>query len=158
MREQYLKECDLIYQNCVYTAETHHVIAKKNKRLQIWFQLVPAIFAALSSLLVVGTPVPVWVGWVAVISAVITAVASVLNPLKEYYDHLNAAKNFTTLKHDARSLKNTFSANMDDGALAVAVENLHKRYNDMVKLVPPTDDDSFERARCKVKAGIHEPD
>jgi hypothetical protein len=158
MREQYLKECNTICQDCTYTAETHHIIARKNKRLQIWLQLVPAVSAAFFSLLVVGTPVPAWVGWLAVISAVVTAVASVLNPLKEYYDHLNAAKNFTTLKHDARSLENTFSERMDDNALAVAVENLHQRYNDIIKLVPPTDKKSFEEARHVVKAGIHEPD
>jgi hypothetical protein len=157
MRKKYLEECEIIRQNCEYTAEAHHIIAEKNKRMQVGFQLVPAISASLSSLLVVGTTVPEWVGWIAVISAVVTAVASVLNPLKDYYDHLNAAKNFTALKHDARNFKNVSSSKMNDNNLVLGVENLHQRYNDLIKFVPPTDDKSFEKAVKRIKEGIHNP-
>lgn len=158
MKKKYLEECKIIQQNCTYSAEAHHIIAKKNKRLSTWFQVVPAVIATLSGLLVAGSVVPVWFGWLTVISAVITAVANVLNPLKEYYDHLNAAKNFTAMKHDARTLGDVFNLRMDDSSLAVAVENLHQRYGDLIKFVPPTDNDSFEEASARIKDGIHEPD
>lgn len=158
MREKYLNECKIIKENCEYTAETHHIIAARNKNLSIGFQLVPAIIAALSGVLVVGAVVPIWWGWLTVLSAVITAVASVLNPLKAYYDHLNAAKNFTALKHEARGLKDTFSSNMEDKEFFIAVKNLHDKYNNLVKFVPPTDEKSFNKGRERIKKGVHEPD
>jgi len=158
MRERYTNECKIIQQNCVYSAEAHHTIANKNKRLSTWLQLIPAVIAALSGVLVAGSIIPVWFGWLTVGSAIITAVASVLNPLKEHYDHLNAAKNFTVLKHEARTLGDVFSTRMDDNAFAVAVENLHQRYADLVRFVPPTDNEAFGQARERIKAGVHKSD
>lgn len=158
MREQYIKECVTVEQNCTYTAEAHHIIAARQKCFSAWFQIVPAVVAAILGVLIgVGTVPPWWV-WLSVISAVIAAVGNVLNPLKEYYDHLNAAKHFTVLKQDARSLKNTFSASMNDSEFAVAVKDLHDRYNDLVRFVPPTDKKSFEKAQKRVKSGVHELD
>jgi hypothetical protein len=92
MRKNYTDECDQIKQNCEYTAEAHHIIASRNKTLGIWLQIVPAGVAAISGTLVAGQVVPLWVGWLTTISAVITAVASVLDPNRGYYEHLNAAK------------------------------------------------------------------
>lgn len=158
MREKYSEECKIINQNCTYSAEAHHTIATRNKRLSMWFQIMPAVVAALSGVLVAGSVVPSWFNWLTVISAVVTAVASVLNPMKEYYDHLNAAKNFTVLKHEARTLGDVFGTKMDDNSFAVSVENLHRRYADLIKFVPPTDNKSFEQTRKRIKAGIHEPD
>lgn len=67
---------------------------------------------------------PTLSGWVlfaqglTFVSAVIAAVGNVLNPLAQYSDHLAAAKGFTILKHDAGSLRETFSAAMTDDALS----------------------------------------
>lgn len=158
MREKYLEECNVIEQCCTYSAEAHHIIANKSKQLMTWLQIIPAIIASLSGILVAGEIVPIWFGWLTVVSAVITSITSVLNPLKEYYDHLNAAKNFTALKHEARALRGIFSARMNDDVFFGAVENLTKRYAEFIKFVPPTDDDSFYRARKKIKSGIHKPD
>jgi hypothetical protein len=158
MREEYKKECSAIQEFCTYNAETHHIIAGKNKNLSIRFQVIPAIIAALSGLLVAGNIVPNWFVWLSVLSAVITAVASILNPMKEYFDHLNAAKNFTALKHEARSLCNTFGINMSDEIFYDAVKHLHSRYNDLIKFVPPTDQKSFLIARENIKKGYHVQD
>lgn len=158
MREKYLKECADVQQDCTYTAEAHHIIAGKSRWLATGFQIVPAIVAAVLGALVGSGAVPAWCVWLSVVSAVIAAVGNVLNPLKDYYDHLNVAKNFTTLKHDARSLCGAFSAAMGDSELATAVKGLHDRYNDLVRFAPPTDKKSFEEARKRVKSGVHELD
>ena len=158
MKEKYLDECKIIKENCEYTAEAHHIIAVRNEKLSIKLQLVPAVVATLSGILVAGTVIPIFWGWLTVLSAVITAVASILNPLKTYYDHLNAAKNFTALKHEARSLRKTFSSNMKDEEFFVSVKNLHDKYNNLIKFVPPTDEKSFDKARKRIKIGIHESD
>lgn len=158
MNKYLAKECKTIQDNCIYTAETHHIIASRNEKIAFWSQLAPAVIAALSGLLIVGQIIPVWWGWLTVISSVITAVANVLNPYKGYYDHLNAAKSFTILKQDARALCQTFSNGMNEKEFSAAVKDLHDRYNDIVRFTPPTDNKSFEEARKRVKAGIHEQD
>lgn len=158
MREKTSKECEAIQQNCTYTAETHHIIASKQKRMSTLFQIVPAVVSAILGVLVGGGIVPFWFVWLSVVSAVVAAVGNVLNPLKEYYDHLNAAKNFTSLKQDTRALKDTFSASMTDSEFQTATKSLHDRYNDLIRFTPPTDKKSFGEAREQVKSGIHELD
>jgi hypothetical protein len=157
-RNQLISECKQIKQNCEYTAEAHHIIAGSCKRMATLFQLIPAIVAALSGLLVAGQVIPVWWAWLTTLSAVVAAVGSTLNPLKDYYDHLNAAKNFTIIKHDARALHETFESGMSDSEFSISVKNLHDRYNDLLKFVPATNDNAFEAAREKIKRGIHKPD
>jgi len=158
MRQKYNKECKSIEENCTYTAETHHIIALRNKKLSTGFQIVPAGVAAVLGVLVGGGVIPFWFIWLSVVSAVISAVGNVLNPMKEYYDNLNSAKNFTTLKHDARALCEVFSSKMDDKAYTIAVQALHERYNDLVRFAPLTDEKSFEKAQKRIKSGVHKPD
>ncbi len=158
MRDQYIRECKKIEQNCIYTAEAHHTIALRSKSAASWYQAVPAAAAAVLAALVGITVLPPWVVWISVVSAAIAAVGSSLNPLKDYYDHLNAAKNFTVLKQDATSLHETFGIRMNEETFASVVESLHTRYNDLVRATPPTDKVAFEKARKRVQEGIHNQD
>lgn len=157
-REKFIGECKQIKQNCEYSAETHHILANRSKLLSIWFQLIPAIIAALSGILVAGQLIPFWWAWLTTISAVVTALGSILNPLKDYYDHLNAAKNFTVIKHDARALYETFESDLSDKDFAVATKLIHDRYNDLVRFVPATNKSAFEEARGRIRSGVHKPD
>jgi 7-cyano-7-deazaguanine synthase len=71
-------ECLRIEENSTYSAETHHILAK---RQQLWyklFQLIPAIATAVIGTLTVGQVVPRWVGIVGLITAVVTAIGTVL--------------------------------------------------------------------------------
>ena len=158
MQQNYIDEVKQIKQNCEYNAETHHVIAIRNKKFSLWLQVIPAIVAAITGALVAAGKSPTSLLVLTVLSSVIAAVASILDPNKNYQDHLSAAKNFTVLKHEARSLYETFGTRMTDEAFAVAVENIHRRYTDLIKMVPPTDDEAFMKAREKIQKRIHEPD
>jgi len=158
MIETYKSECKQIKQNAEYSAETHHIIADRSKRQSFWFEVVPAIIAAITGGLVAGQIAPTPLLWLTVISSVVSAIANVLNPKKDYYDHLNAAKNFTTIKHDARALHETFASGLSENEFKTRVEQLHQRYNDLVMFVPPTDKESFEQARIRVQSGLHAPD
>ncbi len=157
MRDKYTDECKTVRQNCTYTAETHHQMAQSAKSKAFWFQVVPAICAAGSGALVAaGAPINLLP--FTILSATVSAVASVLNPDRAYEEHLSAARSFTALKHDARFLYEASSLRMSDDAFAIAVDNLHQRYNELLKSTPPTDDQSFEKARARVQGDIHEPD
>ena len=158
MKKQLIVECKHIQENCTYTAEAHHDLADRGKRLGFWFQVVPSVITAFLAAVVMLGWAPLILNGLTVIGAVISAVGNVLNPLKDYFDHLNASKNFTVIKHDARVLHDTFSVTMSDKEFAIAVENLHNRYNDLVRFVPPTDKKAFEEARRRIKDGVHDPD
>lgn len=158
MKKHYIDECKQIRQNAEYTAETHHEIANWNKSLMYWFQIIPAVVAAItSSLVVMGIQPTSWL-WITLIASIISAVASVLDPNKQYQDHLGAAKAFTILKHDARFLHEARAHRLSDGEFSLAVENLHEKYNAVVGTAPPTTSRFFEKARTIIKKGRHRPD
>lgn len=158
MKKEVAKEIEIIRQNCEYTAEAHHIIASDSEAMARWFQLIPAIAASLSGLLVVGEVIPDWWGWITVIAAITTAIATVIDPLKGYYLHLNAAKGFVLIKNDARLLQNVTGSTLSDKELVEEVKKLSDRYKELVKVTPPTNDSAFERGSQRIKAGIHEPD
>lgn len=158
MRQNYSDECSRVEDNATYTAETHHILAKRQKLWFRIFQLVPAIATALLTTFVAGQIIPHWFSDVALVAAVVTAIGTVVNPQQSYFRHLSAAKAFTVIKHDARALRETFGPNASDPQNDVCVRALHERYNDVTRLSPPTEDWAFEKARERIKRGIHEPD
>jgi hypothetical protein len=158
MKEKYLDECRIIQQNCNYTAETHHIIALSAKRKAFWLEVIPSVIAAITSALVTADVVGLWLLPFTIVSASISAITAILNPNKTYQDHIAAARNFAVIKHDARFLCESQSTKMKDDVLYIAIENLHLRYNELLKSVPPTDQKSFEKAQKRIKAGVHEPD
>lgn len=158
MREKYIEECAIIHQNCTYTAEAHHLVAATSKRRGFWLQIVPAICAAVSSAFVAAGYAPNGVLVFTLLSATTSAVAAVLNPNLAYQEHLAAAKSFTALKHDARFLRDAHATKLSDEGLVIAVENLHNRYNELLKTVPPTEEKYFLKARQSIQRGFHEAD
>lgn len=99
-----------------------------------------------------------WLPIVTMLTAVVTAVATVLNPNRRYEEHLGAAKAFTVAKHDARLLHMAEATSIGDEAFVVQVKNLHDQYNALVRAVPPTEVKYFEKARERVMSGRHDPD
>lgn len=158
MKEKYIVECKVIQQNCLYTAEAHHYIASVEKRKSIWFEVIPAVCAAITAALVASNIASNELLIITIISSVTTAVASVLNPSKSFQNHLNAAKNFTAFKHDARFLHEATALKMSDDAFIILVENLHEKYNELLKAAPPTTSKSFRKAQESIQSGDHDPD
>jgi len=158
MRQKYINECKIIKQNCEYTAETHHIIAIKYKKMHLFFQIIPAIITVITGSLVVTEVFPIETLWLTIISSVIVSVSSILNPRDIYQNHLKIGKSLILLKHDARFLYDVKSSSLNDKDFQNEVQNLHNQYNIIIETAPLTDDVSFEKARVKIKNNIHEPD
>lgn len=152
-----IKECMQIEDDCLYTAETHYIIAAKAGRTGFWVKLIPAIAAAGSGAAVLSGA-PDWVAWFAVISGVAFALQSILNPDKKHDEHSLAGKCYTALKHESRALYKTFYKEMDHDSFSVMVRIVRERYNMIAKLTPQTTIKAFEEGRKRIKAGRHIPD
>src|SRR5438309_1139547 len=127
MKEKFIEECRVLRQNCTYTAETHYAMANHYRRRALGFQLVPTVIAALSS-----AGATIWGASEVILvltlgSSIVAAVATVLNPNRAYQEHLNAARGFTILKHDARFLAEAESTCLSDDAFVERVRNLHEK-------------------------------
>jgi len=152
-----IKECMQIEEDCLYTAEAHYIIASDASRISFWVKLIPALAAAASGVAVLFGA-PNWVAWFAVISGVAFALQSILNPDKEREEHSLAGKCYTSLKHEARALYQTFSKEMKREEFSMMVRILRERYNMIAKLTPQTTIRTFEEGRKRVKSGRHKPD
>jgi hypothetical protein len=62
------------------------------------------------------------------------------------------------LKHDSRALYQAFAQEMGSSEFYISTRLLRGRYNNVVNNSPETNDEAFEKAREKIKAGRHTPD
>jgi hypothetical protein len=152
-----INECKRIEEDCTYNAETHHSIASCNDRISFWIKFIPAAVAAGSGIAVLKGS-PIWVAWLSILSGVVFALATILNPDRNANDHTKAAKDFTVLKHDSRALYQTFSHEMSQSEYYISVRLLRDRYNNLIRHTPKTSDKAFRKASKKIKAGSHRPD
>ena len=156
-REHLIYECRRIEDDAKYTAEVHFRIANDTKWKIFWVKLIPALLSATSGIGIILLEYT-WLGWLAVISSAVFAVQTVIDFDRECTDHTNAGKHYTTLKHEARSLHETFHHELDKGTYAAIVSILRERYNNISFMTPKTTDKAFEKASKKIQSGKHEPD
>jgi hypothetical protein len=156
-KDSLIKECMRIEEDCTYNAETHHQIAASEKKVAFSIKFIPAVIAALSGIFILmGASIAV--AWLSVLSGIILAVASVLDPDRKKNDNIKAAKDYTVLKHDSRSLYQSFAQDMSPSEFYIATRLLREQYNNIVNNSPETNDKAFEKARSKIRAGRHTPD
>jgi len=153
-----INECKQIEEDSLYTAEVHYIIGHKQKVKAFWFKFIPVLITLGTSLALLSGA-PNWVTWITFFSALITITNILLEPEKESKNHFIAAQNFTILKHEARSLYETFKDFMDEKDFYYEVRRIRDKYNLCAKLTPPTDDENaWEKARQNIKKGYHIPD
>ena len=152
-----IDECKQIEDDCLYTAEAHYIIAAGAGRVSFWVKLIPALAAAVSGAALLSG-LPNWIAWFSVIAGVAFALQSIMNPDKKQEEHSQAGKSYTALKHDSRSLYQTFYKEMDRQSFSTAVRILRERYNMIAKMTPQTTVKAFEEGRKRIKAGRHTPD
>ena len=152
-----INECRRIEEDCLYTAETHYILAAGAGRVSFWVKLIPAIAAAISGIALLSGA-PNWVAWFSVIAGVAFALQSIMNPDKKNEEYSQAAKSYTALKQESRSLYQTFYKEMDRNSFSIMVRILRERYNMLAKMTPQTTTKAFEEGRKKIKTGRHIPD
>jgi hypothetical protein len=153
-----INECKQIEEDSLYTAEVHYIIGHKQKVRASWLKFIPALITIGTCFaLLIGAPN--WVTWITLFSALSAVINILLEPEKEAKNHFTAAQNFTILKHEARSLYETFIDFMDEKDFYHEVRKIRDKYNLYVSLTPPTDDEkAWEKARQNIKKGYHIPD
>jgi len=156
--ESLINECKQIQEDSTYTAEVHHIIGYKLSKRAFWCKLIPAGITVLgASGLLMGFSN--WVVWVTLLSGLVTMLNVFMEPEKEARNHLSAAKDFTILKHEARSLHENFKDFESENELYHNVRRLREKYNLLVQRTPPTGDKkAWEEARERIKKGVHEAD
>ena len=152
-----ITECRRIEDDCLYTAEAHYIIADSAGTVSFWVKFIPAL-AAFASGAALLSGAPNWIAWFSVIAGVAFALQSILNPDKKREEHSQAGKCYSSLKHEARALYQTFYKEMDHDSFSVMVRILQERYNMIAKLTPQTTIKAFEKGRKRIKAGRHKPD
>lgn len=155
--EHLLTACKTIEENCLYTAQTHFVLASRTTTARTAFLVFPAVVSALAGALVAIGFTP-YLGVVGALGGMISAVASVLGVDKPPLNHRHAANLFTALRHQARSLHETFWREMPKDTLVAEVKRLEERYSTLLQTLEPTDDEAFQIARARIKEKLFEMD
>ena len=151
-------ECKQIEEDSTYTAEVHYIIGAKLKKRAYWFKFLPPVITAISATVVMFSDNNTF-SLITLIGAIVSIGSIILEPDKQSRDHIAAAKEFTNLKHEARSLHETFSQFMSDTDFYHEVKCLREKYNGLTKCTPPNDDEeAWKKAASNIKSGRHRAD
>lgn len=156
-RESLLRECKVLAENSLYAAQAHFVIARQAVWRTRLFLLVPAVVAAVSGILT-SVGLPGWIGAFGSAAALVIAVATFLGADRMERDHKTAGNLFTCLRHEARSLDETFHLGLTDEQLLVEVRRLSDRYSSLAEMMEVTDQKAYAEARRRIKSGTFKPD
>lgn len=164
-REKLLDECRNVAENSLYNAQAHFFIAARCEHNRFLWVIFPALlvgFAAFVAAFALQIP---WLSqYKTAIDAfvafggLVIALTSFLNYDKQASTHIRAAGTFTMLRHEAKSLCDTFALKLNDDELKAKVECLLKEYAYLIQSTEPTDEKSFQKARKQIQKGFHEMD
>lgn len=156
--QKLINECQRIEEDSLCTGETHHIIGSDLMTQAYWLKIVPAGVTVLSALAVLGDYNKDIFQWVTLISGFLTMHNVITEPEKKGQQHISAGKSFAVLKHEARSLHESFQSFMDTKEFYHTVRRLREKYNLLIQYAPLTNEKAFEKARKRIKKGIHSPD
>ena len=152
-----LDECRTIEENCLYTAQAHYISAAR-ERWKRWVLLaIPAFLGAVAGALV-ACGLPPWIGIIGAVLGGIAGLAASLGVDRDSVLHTNAGHILTSLRHEARQLREAFWKELSRAEICAEVRRLADRYNNVRLALPATDDSAFEKARKRIHSGRFEPD
>lgn len=152
-----IDECKTVAENCLYNAQAHFLLARKAELKAQLLLILPSIAAAISGFLT-AIGLPGWIGAFAAVSGVVSGVASALGVDRKAASHKQAGNLMTALRHEARTLCDTYWRELPHEQFVSEVRRLNDRYNSLIQVLEATDSKAFEKARITIKQGIFEPD
>ncbi len=145
-------ELERLEESCLYLAQAQFETAtKKSGRARTFLVLVPGLVAAAAGAAVaVGGPVAL--GAVAALAGVATSVASFLGVDRDSSAHELAGKVLTSLRHEARFLREATASGLPDEAYHAEIKRLSDRYISFQLSQPTPNPKAFEAARQSIKS------
>jgi hypothetical protein len=152
-----VRECETVATNSLYNAESHYTLAEIKERKGLWLIVIPSAVAGICSLLV-AIGLPTALGALGAGGGLVATVAGILGVDRQPTVHRLAGSQWTALRHEARSLSQGMFKELPHQQFVAEVRRLCDRYNTLCQALPSTDNESFDKARKRIKKGIHEPD
>jgi hypothetical protein len=152
-----VQECETVAENSLYNAQAHFILADSKENRGRWLLIVPSSVAAICGLLT-ALGLPGWLGAFSAVGGLVVSIASILGVDKQPTSHRNAACQWTALRHEARSLSETFFKELPREQLLAEIRRIDDRYIALTQALEPTDRRSFEAARAQIQSGYHKPD
>jgi hypothetical protein len=152
-----LRECETVAENSLYNAQAHFALANSKEQKGRLLLLVPSAVAGLCGLLT-ALGGPLWLGAFSAIGGFMASIATILGVDKEPTSHRNAACQWTSLRHEARSLHEAYFKELPREQFLAEVRRIDARYIALSQALEPTDPESFATARAQIQSGAHKPD
>lgn len=152
-----LQECETIAENSLYNAQAHFILADAKEMKGRWLLIAPSAVAAVCGFLT-ALGAPGWLGAFSAVGGLMVTLASIFGVDKEPTSHRNAACQWTALRHEARSLHETYFKELPREQLLAEVRRIDDRYIALTQALQPTDRPSFEKARKQIQSGVHQAD
>src|ERR1035437_6658346 len=122
-----------------------------------WLVIVPSAIAGIAGVLT-AVGLPVWIGAFSAVGGFLAAVYSAFGESESPIRHRLAANQWTSLRHEARALSETYSKELPHEQFLAEARRIDDRYTTLCQALEPTDKEAFEKARERVKAGLFVPD
>jgi hypothetical protein len=145
-----VEECKKIEKNCHIKAQTHFFMARTAERQSLWLVIVPAAIAALAgfagtaNLLPAERPV---VDAIAGLAAAIVAVSTIIGLDRRAAAQTQAGNTMMQLRHEARSLHETYWKELPRKDFFNEVRRINDRYGTLIQLLPIATERAFQEVR-----------
>jgi hypothetical protein len=149
----YKAEFDKVYTDASYSAQTYY---EASKAAGLWGRgivFIPALLAAISSLLVVLGLSKLW-GVVGVVSAVVSATSSFLGAERKASLFRESGNSFTNLRHEARMWHDSLVEIRPETEAFEALKKLRGDYALVVNRIELPSNRFFKRASERIETGV----
>ena len=149
----YKAEFDKMYTDASYSAQTYY---EASKVAELWGRgivFIPALLAAISSLLIVLGLSKLW-AVVGVVSAVISATSSFLGAERKASLFRESGNSFTNLRHEARMWRDSLVEIRPETEAFEALKKLRDAYALVVDRIELPGNRFFKRASERIETGV----
>jgi hypothetical protein len=152
-RDLYRAEFDKLYTDASYSASTYYEASKGAGVLGRAIVFIPAMLAAISSLLIILGFSTHW-GVVGVASGIISATSAFLGADRKADTFRKTGNSFTKLRHEARMWRDVLVEVRPEEEVVKALKDLRGEYNDIVDDIELPGNFYFKKASRRISKGV----